>query len=55
MIVIAFFILLLVIVMSSYLEGYYSWFVSWNVALIRFGLLFLFWAGVCLLFFISID
>ena len=55
MIVVAFFFLLLAIVMSSYLEGCYSQFELWNVALIRLGLLFLFWAGVCFVFFSSID
>lgn len=55
MIVVAFFFLLLAIVMSSYLEGCYSQFDSWGTSFARLGLLFLFWAGVCFVFFSSID
>ena len=55
MIVVAFFVLLLAIVVSSYFVGCGSQFESWGTSFTRLGLLFLFWAGVCFVFFNSID
>ena len=55
MIVVAFFVLLLLIVVSSFFVGVGSPFEPWDTTLIRLVLLFLFWSGVCFVFFNCIE
>ena len=55
MIVVAFFILLLLIIGSSYFIGAGSHFEDGTTTLVRLGFIYLFWAGVCFVFFSCID
>ena len=55
MIVVAFFVLLLLIVGSSYFIGAGSHFEDGTTTLVRLGFIYLFWAGVCFVFFNCIN
>ena len=55
MIVVAFFVLLLFIIGSSFFVGVGSPFETWGTTLFRLAFLFFFWAGVCFVFFNCIE